>query len=215
MKRSTKKKVTKKTLKKTNYTGDLIPSNLHEYGRAFVKSNAVVKVSLRASQSAFGGSVPAGTGIGYVFALSQITNYTDFTLTFDQYRFAAIEIRFMPYWNHQLPSANTQGRLFTCIDYDDANTPASANAIRDYPSCVVTQPWESVTRTFVPHTAEAAYSGTFTSFSNKENSWIDSASPGVQHFGLKAWCDGSTVAPGTTYSVEIRYFIEFRNPRAS
>lgn len=213
--KSAKKAKTGRTLlKRTNYTGDIIPKNLHLFGANAIKPSQLTRACLRYGVSSASGGVAAGSGAGIDIALNNSVNYADFTAVFDQYRIVAVEVAFLPYVNTVSVLGALQGRLFTAIDYDDVNAPGSANAVRAYNSCVITKPWESCMRTFVPHTAEAAYSGAFTSFANKTNAWIDSASPGVKHYGVKYWAEPSTTTTSSWY-VEVRLFVEFKNIRAT
>lgn len=213
--KSTKKPRTGRALlKRTNYTGDIVPKNLHLFGAGAIKPNQLTRACLRYGVSSATGGVTVGSGAGIDIALSNAVNYGDFTAVFDQYRIVAVEVAFMPYVNTVSVLSALQGRLFTAIDYDDVNAPASANAIRAYNTCLITKPWESCVRTLVPHTAEAAYSGAFTSFANKTSSWIDSASPGVKHYGVKYWAEQSTTTTSSWF-VEVRLFVEFKNVRAT
>jgi hypothetical protein len=211
--RSAKKsKFSRAVIKRTNFTGDIIPRNLNAFGSTFAKPTGITRVSTRYAVSSLAGGTTTGNGAGYVFALSSAPQYANWQAVFDQYRIVAVEVDFMPYFNVNTTSAALQGRLFTCIDYDDGNTPLSAQAIRDFPNCIITPATRSCTRTLVPHVADALYAGAFTSFGNKGPTWIDSASPSVQHYAVKAWAENSATTSSTWY-VEVRMFIEFRNPR--
>lgn len=209
-----KAKTGKALLKRTNYTGDILPKNLHLFGSNVIRPNHLTRACLRYGSSSITGGVAGGSGFGIDIALSNAANYADFVSVFDQYRIVAVEVQFIPYFSQVTVTANLQGRLLTAIDYDDVNAPASANAVRAYNTCVITEPWKSHVRTLVPHIADAAYSGTFTSFANATGQWIDSASPGVKHYGVKGWAEGSTTTTSSWY-VEVRLFVEFKNIRAT
>lgn len=58
--------------------------------------------------------------------------------------------------------------------------------------------------------AVAVYSGAFTSFANAPSSWIDSGSPNVQHYGLKAAV--TATAAVQTYNLQVRARVSFRQP---
>jgi hypothetical protein len=156
------------------------------------------------------------TAASYTFSLSDIDNTANFVALFDQYRIAAVRIMFEPFQNAvQLtdPTITLPGVLYTVIDYDNTTTLANAAAARQYANCVEAAPGKSVCRSFVPHIAVAAYGGAFTQFANDEPHWIDSVSPTVQHYGVKALVSGG-VAGQTLLSkwiVKRQYFLEFRN----
>jgi len=58
--------------------------------------------------------------------------------------------------------------------------------------------------------AVAAYSGAFTSYSNLVGGWIDSASPAVQHYGIKL---ATPIATGSiAYTMTARAVVSFRSP---
>lgn len=214
-KKSAKKaKTGRALLKRTGYTGDLIPKNLHLFGSNIVRPNNLTRACLRYGSSSITGGTGGGSGFGIDIALSNAVNYADFTAVFDQYRIVAVEVEFTPYFSQVNLSANLQGRLFTAIDFDDVNAPATATAVRAYNTCLITPPWKSQTRTLVPHVADAAYSGTFTSFANQGPQWIDSVSSGVKHYGVKGFAEGSTTTTSSWF-VEVRLFVEFKNIRAT
>lgn len=149
----------------------------------------------------------------YNFALSYLTSYSEFTALFDQYRIERIETTFFPTVT-EIGAASTwvNSYLLTAIDYDDANTYSSVNDALQVATASITPITKQVTRTFVPRVALAAYSGTFTSYAQAPPmQWIDCASPGVQHYGLK------TAIPLTglqqSWRVMHRYHLAFRRVR--
>jgi len=143
------------------------------------------------------------------FTLSALPSSTDFTSLFDQYRIAQVSIKFFP-----VAGVGTGSNpLVTVIDYDDSNTPSSVSDLYQYDSLQMNQPGTVFTRTLVPKTSTAVYSGAFTSFASAPNSlWIDVASPNVQYYGLKY---GITAVTGATanWSTLIEYIVQLRNVR--
>jgi len=153
----------------------------------------------------------------YYFILSQLDNASAYTTLYDQYRVDWIEWVCRPMYtsNALSPATNIVPQIYSVIDYDDANvTSYSINIMRSYESCAIRE-LESFGRKIKPHVAIAAYSGAFTSFENVESPWIDSASPNVQHYGMKLGVD-----PGATgqtnlqsWNVSCRVQCSFRNVR--
>jgi len=149
----------------------------------------------------------------YNYALQYLTSYSEFTALFDQYRIEGIETTFIPTVTEiGAQSTWTNSFLLTAIDYDDANTYPTLNDALQVATASITPLTKSVTRKFVPRVALAAYSGTFASYAQAPPmQWIDCASPGVQHYGLK------TAIPATglvqSWRVMHRYHLAFRRVR--
>jgi len=111
-------------------------------------------------------------------SLSLLPTNTDFTALYDEYRI----VQATSIWN---PFGGLFAPTWTAIDYDDSTNPASINALRQYETLMVSPSGHRFERTYTPKVAVAAYSGAFTSFGNVQGMWIDSASTGVQYYGLK------------------------------
>jgi len=98
------------------------------------------------------------------------------------------------------------------LETNDAGLPANMAEGQQYESFqrnVATVPFTRVIR---PRSAVAAYSGTFTSYANKYGQWVDTASPSVQFYGLKAAITGSTFSTSTkVYEVEATVTIKFKS----
>jgi len=141
------------------------------------------------------------------FALSDFASATAYLGLFDQYRFEQIEV-----WI-SLPAVNGTSAfptLYSCVDLDDANSPSGVGQIQDHMGAIITDGPAGHYHKWKPHMAVAAYSGVFTSFSNMPPTWIDSASPAVQHYGLKS----AFVSNGGAFScnLTIRAVVSFRAP---
>jgi len=150
------------------------------------------------------------SGAIYV-TLSQFPLDTGFKTVFDQYRILQVTVRFVPLGVP--PPGGGYNPLNTAIDYDDASPLTSVAAITAYDTCQETSLGQYVERTFTPRFAGAAYSGTFTSFTNTVG-WIDIASDGVQHYGCKyfSFASATTIA-APLYTIEIAAILQFRSVR--
>lgn len=138
--------------------------------------------------------------ITYV-TLDSLPDYTNFTALFDQYKINFVKVQFHPPYvtgSGAQPLAATATtafrpmiRLHSAVDLDDATPPTIVDTLRQYETYMVTDltapsmPPQGYVRKFRPHAAIAMYSGAFTSYGNVVGQWIDAASPGVQHYGLK------------------------------
>lgn len=149
----------------------------------------------------------------YNYALQYLTAYSEFTALFDQYRITRIETTFMPTITEiSALGSFTNSYLLTAIDYDDSNAYATLNDALQVATASITPLTKPVTRGFSPRLALAAYSGTFTSYAQAPpGQWVDCASPGVQHYGLK--CAVPLTGSIQTWRVLHRYFLEFRRVR--
>jgi hypothetical protein len=101
---------------------------------------------------------------------------------------------------------------YVVVDYDDASALTSAAQARSFESCIIVPPGKECTRQFKPRIAMAAYSGTFTSFANVADQWIDSNSNSVAHYGVKLFIPGATAAQTLlqSWTVEREYWVSFR-----
>lgn len=144
--------------------------------------------------------------------LTNFSNASALGTLFDQYRIAEIEVWYIPQSKVETTTAAQQvGLMFTVVDYDDTTSLASVNAATEYDSCISSPGDSGHYRRFTPHIAVAAYSGAFTSYANETAPWIDVASNGVYHFGVK--CAHSTTSVVYSYNTVVRAAIELRNVR--
>jgi len=168
------------TLELTNFSPSVITSS----GTAGVNSYASFQVNL----ALFAGA-------------------TTITAVFDQYKFEQLEV-----WLDPIPTvAGSSCFLTSAVDLDDSNVPTTPGQVLDHQGSLSgTGGSAGHYHKWKPHMAIAAYSGAFTSYSNSPATWIDVASPAVQHFGLKmaAVSTGNVVAFQLTY----RAVISFRAP---
>lgn len=153
-------------------------------------------------------SVTVPVFVGQYFALSQFNDTSEYTTLFDQYRFNYIEVWIEPQ-SANLSSANS-GILSSCVDLDDANTPANNQSVEGKQNSLASNGFAGHYFKFKPHMAVAAYSGAFSSFANEPADWIDCASNTVQHYGVKASCTATTAI--YVYNMTVRANVSFRNP---
>jgi hypothetical protein len=123
--------------------------------------------------------------------------YSTISGVFDQYRIDLIEHVFRP----RVTTASTAqssgtgligGYYTTCLDYDDSTPLTSMQAAQNYDNAITSSVLEGQRRCYRPRIAVAAYSGTFTSYKNEPAGWIDIASTGVVHYGMKCAIDAYT-----------------------
>jgi hypothetical protein len=153
------------------------------------------------------GTTGVTTVASRAFAVSDFSGAVALLGVFDQYRIDQIEC----WLENQNPNANANTpELYSAVDLDDANAPAGLQAIQDHQGAIVSGGYAGHYHKWAPHVAVAVYSGAFTSFSNSPSAWIDSASPNVQHYGLKM----AVVSTGASqqFNLVARAVISFRAP---
>jgi len=142
------------------------------------------------------------------FSFNDLQQVASFQALFDQYRITEVELWAQPI-NNSATVATSGPTWYSVVDYDDSATPSSLAALQQYTNVITTPLNNGHYVRFKPHVAEALYGGAFTAFGNITAPWIDSASPGVQHYGFKM---GVNVTPPTVnFNMVIRLHFQCRN----
>jgi hypothetical protein len=153
------------------------------------------------------GEVDSAIGV----TLAGFPDYTDFTNLFDTYRIMQIIVEFNPLFLDTTATTNYPP-IATAIDYDDGNS-TTYSQLEEYDSFQICQTGQYFQRVFTPRIALAAYSGSFASYAQpKAGTWIDVASPGVIHYGLK-YALPITGAANSVWSVQVHAILQFRESR--
>jgi hypothetical protein len=148
----------------------------------------------------------SNTFSGTFFALSSMNDASEYAAVFDQYRIMAVEITITP--SSMIPAGLT-GHLMSSVDYDDVASISPALQAQKS-TVVLSNLQDTVVRSFTPRIALAAYSGAFSSYSvAPAQTWINTASPTVQHYGHKLTANPTTTA--ITYDLYTRVWFQFRN----
>jgi hypothetical protein len=172
---------------------------VYKVSQSLVLANAVVT------------SVALATFATFSFTLSVLDQVSSLVAVFDQYRIDEIEFWLFPHLSSNNAASGNPGLLATVVDYDDTNALTTFAQALDYTNCVTSSGLMGHYRRFRPHVATAAYSGAFTSFANEERKWLDAASPGIIHYGIKT--ASATTSSVETYDAIVRYHVSFRNVR--
>jgi len=177
-----------------------------------MSNESIYRFTQMVSVATIASSTSVTTFSGQAFTASIVDQISSLTAVFDQYRIDEIEVWFWPRVGASNEGATVdQGLFASVVDYDDAATLSSFSAALDYSNVVVTNGRDGHYRRFKPHCAVAAYSGAFSSFANVASPWIDAASTGVQHYGVKSvWTATDAVY---SQSVQARYHMSWRNVR--
>lgn len=184
------------------------------------KPNGPYQITQCVDKGSFANTNIVESQVAYEFKLSDLDQVASLTALFDQYRVDKVELTFIP--RSQVDSASGvavaagPSYMYTCLDYDDANI-VSLSAIREYGSskCHNVVDGGNIQIVLKPHIALAAFGGgVFTSYSNRQGVWIDVASTGVSHYGVKAVLPATGAATSSiSFDVQAKYWITFRNVR--
>jgi len=174
-------------------------------------NNVVNVIAAFESPSVHTSSASVPTFVSYATTLNSFDKVSSYTGCFDQYRIRMIEMVLIPHASDNTTFSASSGLFTTVIDYDDATNLTTVADALSYSTSLTTSGTTIQKRCFIPHIADAVYSGAFTSFGNETCPWIDAASTTVQHYGLKsAWTTSSAVC---AYDLVVRAWIQFRNSR--
>lgn len=169
----------------------------------------IITLNLSRIATSLSTSITVPTYISSSFTLNSFNDYSSYTSLFDQYKFNEIEVWIEPTLSSSTAVANI-GNYCTAIDYDDANTPTSIDNVEGHQGSLISTGFASHYHRWVPGMAIAAYSGAFSSFSSSKPTWIDSASPGVQHYGFKF--AAAVTSSVIVYTMTFKASVSFKNP---
>lgn len=190
-----------------NLSSEAIP----RFGRTMRFDNRIFNVvQMGAPASLFTTSVTVvSAGVFTFTATNSVSQFSSWSAVFDQYRIMEIEV-----WiSADLPTASNvfvgAQNLYSVIDYDDGSNLSTVAQALAYENVIAGPMNNGHYRKWRPHIATAAYSGVFTSFKNEVSPWIDVASPGVQHYGIK--CIADVTVAVQNIKMLTRVWIQFRN----
>jgi len=173
-----------------------------------LRSNSEITMTLYAAPTAlFNSSTTIPVFNSSYFTLADITTSGNYTSVFDQYRIEMVEVLILPGVTENTTASSNTGTLGSAVDFDDANVPSTYAEVSNHDDAIESSGTMSHYHRFSPTYAVATFSGTFTSYSSARG-WIDCASPGVQHYGLKYFITPTTSAQ--SYSFIRRYTVTFR-----
>jgi hypothetical protein len=131
-------------------------------------------------------------GFAWPFALNQVPASTEFTTLFDKYRITSIDLTFS-YWRTGHPPGTTDDvwpAMYLFMDDDDSAIPTTKSEVLERMSVqrVSFSPMRQTISVKITPRWVQSRAGTSTNIAPL-NSWIDMSTPGVQHYGVKAWVD--------------------------
>lgn len=150
---------------------------------------------------------PGGATGGLTWKLDDLDNYTEFTNLFDQYRLIAVKCEFRTGFTDNPITASTvfMPEMYSAIDRNDATAPANVAEIVQYETLKRKRLTSPMKRYFRLNTLQEL---TDSAVGVKFNQWIDTATPDVEHYGLKYIID--PINGADTYSVIPTYTLYFQ-----
>lgn len=144
----------------------------------------------------------------FSFALNNLSNGPSFEAIFDTYKIIGIKVKIIP-----TSGLATGGPpLYVVIDYDDASTLTIAS-MQQYDTLSIVPGGAYHERSLVPRMALAAFGGAFTSYAQQQDQWLDCASPGVLHYGVKCAIPQAATSNLSQWTILAEFIIQFRNVR--
>jgi hypothetical protein len=191
----------------------VVAQHMPSYNISLTRDNQPYRVSqLVDNQTVLTSSAGADVFYATAFQLSNVDQNAAWTAVFDQYMIEALEIWLIPTYQSTGGGASNSV-IYSVIDYDDSSTPVSVTALRQIQNCVECTAYEGTYRRWVPHIAMTTQNSTGSSTAsgsvNRPSTWIDSASPSVNHYSFKCAMKASSVT--TTLRLVVRYHLAFRN----
>lgn len=154
---------------------------------------------------------------GFSFQLDEVPNYTEFTALYDQYKLAAVAVKFMPMQTVMQVSGagvgNFNTRFATVIDYDSSGGFASFNDAREFGTCKVKNVSQYHTRYIKPRIKSANENDSTTIVaSGNRRMWLNTAVANIPHYGVRYVFEAiPTTGYVVQYKVEAKYYFAFRN----
>jgi len=154
--------------------------------------------------------------LALVFNLGSFTEGSAFAALFDQYCiYSAFSSARLEISNVPTSTETSWGRIYSAIDFDSGGNVGSEAAIQEFSSCqyselIFGKSYERYVRPCVPLVTGSSNSTSNTGLA-MTRAWINTAQPGVSHFGIRYLTVGNNT--GTAQNVSIIYtcILGFRN----
>lgn len=155
-------------------------------------------------------------GVGAVFKLSDLPNYTEISNLFDQFSIRRIQYRWLVNIDPMaVTGTKTYPRIHWVHDFDSSGTPSGADELNQYSKkreVYMTDnrpitPWY----TLKPSVLAETYQTVSSSYSPKWRQWITSTESGTPHYGIRSYVEN--LMTGVTLIMEVKYSVWCRNPK--
>jgi len=156
------------------------------------------------------------------FKLTNMPGYAEFTALYDQYRIDSATVHFIYASNSGCDVNNAHTSELPMIgivrDYSDTTAVGSVNGFQEYEDFQYHRLDKPFSVSLRPRLATAVYgAGAFTSYAEAPDKlWIDTASAGAVHYGLKFYVENPINGAGATRGrlyLWVTYHMSFRDAR--
>lgn len=174
--------------------GGQMDSGSNQNAKTRLPNQLVLKPSFTApykfSRSFDIGTLPKSAsdqGYAWPFALNQLPASVEFTNLFDKYRITSIDLTFSFF---REGAQSIWPAMYLFMDDDDSAIPTTKSSVQERMSVqrVSFSPTRQTISVKITPRWIQSRAGTSTNIAPL-NSWIDMSTPGVQHYGVKAWVD--------------------------
>lgn len=140
------------------------------------------------------------------FSLADVPNATEFTTLYDQYKITGIQFKLYPRFN-SVDQNLSGGRIWTVLDYDDSNLPATINELCQYQNVKCTNTSQIHSRYLKPKFNLTTGSANVP----QSKFWIDVASTSVPYRGIKGIIEPTSAS--VAYDCKLTYYLAMKNVR--
>lgn len=153
--------------------------------------------------------------------LQDLTNYSNYTTIWDQYRINKIVVRARPIRTTTVvaqvedvstPQGTTNIPSYCLVkDFDDSITPSSFTQLEARTFAKRRLATQSMSYKFTPATLTSIYQPITSAYAPKYKTWLDCAFPAVPHYGIKFAME--VAAPAGVYGIELvtDVYVSFKN----
>lgn len=161
----------------------------------------------------YDGSIAGGGVLGtpvfgaYNFALTDLTNFTEFTTLYDSFRIVGVKLMFVPKITENSNPAINHGQFMYVPDYDDDTVPVNILEILERQSNKVKQIPGRPFKIFLRPKAQV--NTTVSGGAQLKGNWLKcSTSTATPHYGLKwAWQNSNS---SITLDVYMTFYLKFK-----
>lgn len=188
----------------TSLLSNFTSGNLHNFKRVEFLSNQEITTDTLVQPN------PGFAGLGFDFALRQITDHLNLTKIFDCYRILRVKIKITPVRN-SFAAPNFMPQVCMARDFDDADAPVNAERMLCRSKSYLAPFSRSISMTIRPNISSEVYQTAVSSGYKQTTGWLDCVDANVPHYGVKV---GFVASPGQTitFHTQTEYTLGFKQP---
>lgn len=158
---------------------------------------------------------------GWTFLLSNVSQYTEFTTLFDQYKINCIVLKATWHQSAESPGVSVNYPtpiMHYVVDYTDATAPLTVAELAQYQNYkqINLSRAGSWSVKIYPRVQKMVYTSAVATGYAPGKSWINTTDYGVPHYGFKFLVDGTAAGGGGTHALgqlqfQVKYYMQFKN----